>query len=186
MLAWLERNPFLVIALVGFALLTALIARDLLPSRDQPVLILHESGLEPGTPIRVHVAGAVAAPGVYGLEAGDRVEDALAAAGGATAGADLDEINLARRLRDGEQIVVEGPDAVAAPVLPPGEKLDLNVATREQLDALPGIGEAYSGRIVDSRFVDGPFASVDDLLERNLLPARTLEGIRSMVTVVLP
>jgi competence protein ComEA len=188
MLAWLERNPFLVIALAGLLLLAGLAARDGLRSREEPVLILREGALEPGTPIRVHVAGAVASPGVYALVGGDRVEDAVAAAGGATAGADMDAINLARRLRDGEQILIEGPEAPAVPaaVLTPGQPLDLNAATLEQLDALPGIGEAYSRRIVDSRTVDGPFASVDEVLERGLVPARTLEGIRAMVTVSTP
>ena len=184
--AWLERNPFLVIALAGFLLLAGLAIGDALQTSEQPVLVLQDSALQPGTPIRVHVAGAVAAPGVYALTAGDRVEDAVSAAGGATAGADLDAINLARRLRDGEQIRIEGPDAPAAPVLLPGEKLDLNAATEEQLMALPGIGEAYSRRIVNSRAVDGPFTSVDEVLERGLVPERTLEGIRAMVTVSAP
>jgi competence protein ComEA len=186
MLAWLERNPFLVIALAGLVLVSGLMARDFMPARETPVLVLHEDGLTPGAPIRVHVAGAVVAPGVYELTAGDRVEDAVAAAGGAVEGADLDAINLARHVRDGEQILVEGPDAPVAVKLTPGEPLDLNLATQEQLDALPGIGEAYSRRIVDSREADGPFASVDDVLARGLLPQRTFDGIRAMVTVSSP
>jgi competence protein ComEA len=186
MIAWLERNPFLVVAFVGGLLLFTLAAGDVLHSKPEPVLVLREGVDESGLPIRVHVAGAVAAPGVYTLVTGDRVEDALAAAGGALDGADLDAINLARRLRDGEQIVIEGPAVAAIPILTPGEPLDLNVATQEQLDALPGIGEAYSQRIVHSRLVDGPFATVDDVLTRGLLPVRTLEGIRSMVTVSAP
>jgi competence protein ComEA len=167
-------------------LLAGLAARDVLHSDPVPVLLLHDGALEPGAPIRVHVAGAVVVPGVYGLTMGDRVEDALSAAGGAIEGADLDAINLARRLRDGEQIFVAGQELPAAPVLTPGEPLDLNLATQEQLIALPGIGEAYSRRIVDSRAVDGPFGSVDDVLERGLMPARTLEGIRAMVVVSTP
>jgi len=186
MLAWLERNPFLVIALAGVLLLSGLAGRDALSSEDSPVLVLREGALAAGTPIRVHVAGAVVAPGVYDLASGDRVEDAVAAAGGAIAGADLDALNLARRLRDGEQILIEGPDGPASVVLSAGEPLDLNLATQEQLIALPGIGEAYSRRIVDSRAVDGPFASVDEVLERGLVPERTLEGIRAMVTVSTP
>ncbi len=186
MLAWLERNPFLVVALSGLVLLSGLAARDVLRPHDAPVVVLHEDALAPGTAIRVHVAGAVAAPGVYELASGDRVEDAVAAAGGANDGADLEAINLARHLRDGEQVLIEGPDAPATVVLTPGEPLDLNVATPEQLDALPGIGEAYSRRIVDSRAVDGPFASVEDVLARGLVPQRTFDGIRAMVTVSAP
>lgn len=186
MLAWLERNPFLVIALAGVALLSGLAVRGVLRSQDTPVLVVRESALEPGTPIRVHVAGAVVAPGVYELAVGDRVEDALRAAGGPAQGADLTAINLARKLRDGEQVLVAGPEAAAQPVtlLDTAQPLDLNAATQEQLDALPGIGEAYSQRIVHSRLVDGPFETVDDVLERGLVPARTFEGIREMVTVL--
>ena len=186
MLAWLERNPFVIVALAGVLLLAGLAARDVLPSEREPVLLLSDGALEPGTPIRIHVAGAVVAPGVYELAAGDRVEDALSAAGGAVPGADLDAINLARGLRDGEQILIEGPEPSAEVVLTPGEPLDLNLATQEQLIALPGIGEAYSRRIVDSRAVDGPFSSVDEVLERGLIPARTLDGIRAIVTVSAP
>jgi competence protein ComEA len=186
MLAWLERNPFLVLALCGAIVLSGAVAREVLRPQSAPVLVLHGDTVEPGAPIRVHVAGGVVAPGVYVMAAGDRVDDAVAAAGGALQGANLDAVNLARRLRDGEQVFIEPPPAPRAAVLIPGELFDLNAATREQLDALPGIGEAYSRRIVDSRTVDGPFASVDDVLARGLLPARTLEGIRTMVTVSPP
>jgi competence protein ComEA len=185
MLAWLERNPFLVIALAGFLLLAGLLVRGVLQAGGEPVLVIRDGGPQPGAPIRVHVAGAVVAPGVYALVAGDRVEDALAAAGGATPGAALESINLARRLRDGEQVLIEGPGAQAAPLMPDG-RLDLNAATREQLMALPGIGEAYSQRIVDSRAVDGPFASVDDLLARDLVPVSTFDGIKALISVSTP
>jgi competence protein ComEA len=202
MTAWAGRNPFVLFVVAGTLLIGGLVVRDFLRPSEAPVLVLQEDALAPGTPIKVHVAGAVASPGVYDLVSGDRVDDALAAAGGAVEGADLESINLARHLRDGEQILIEGPAASSeregAPGtestgssgaevgLTPGVPLDLNTATREQLDALPGIGEAYSLRIVNSRLVDGPFASVDDMLARNLLPARTLEGIRAMVTVSTP
>jgi competence protein ComEA len=137
----------------------------------------------------VHVAGAVAAPGLYELPSGARVQDAVVAAGGALPEAELDEVNLARRLRDGEQISVPGLSAeVAAAVatLAPGEKLDINEATMAELDQLPGIGEAYSRRIVDSRIVDGPYEAVDDLLARRVLPEATLDNIRHLLTVSAP
>jgi len=137
----------------------------------------------------VHVAGAVARPGLYELPPGARVADAIERAGGGLPDADIDAVNLARRLRDGEKIDVPGPSAEAATAvatLAPGEKLDLNAATMDELDLLPGIGEAYSRRIVDSRVVDGPFEAVDDLLTRRVLPAATLDGIRNYVTVAAP
>ncbi len=137
----------------------------------------------------VQVAGAVADPGLYELPPDARVQDAIVAAGGGLPEADVASINLARRLRDGERISVPGPTsevAAAVATLAPGEKLDLNAATMEQLDKLPGIGEAYSRRIVDSRVVDGPYEAVDDLLTRRVLPASALDDIRDFVTVSAP
>jgi competence protein ComEA len=118
------------------------------------------------------------------------VEDALGAAGGASAGARLDEINLARYLRDGEQIVVPGA-AVASRSLPASApssvgQVDINTATQAELMALPGIGAAYSRRIIDSRLVDGPFTDIEELLARRVLPASTLDGIRELITVSSP
>jgi competence protein ComEA len=95
-------------------------------------------------------------------------------------------VNLARRVRDGERITVPSGARAAsnAPAtLAPGQTLDLNQATQAQLDGLPGIGEAYSRRIVDSRTVDGPYASVDDLVSRRVLPESTLAAIRDYLTV---
>ena len=191
MLAWLERNQFLALALAGLVLLAALGARELVRSGPPPALVFHDGdGVTPGAPILVHVAGAVTSPGVYTLQGGDRVEDAVAAAGGALPGASLDEINLARRVRDGEQILVPagsraGP-ASAPATLGPGETIDLNVATADQLDELPGIGTAYAQRIIDSRLVDGPFESVDDLRSRNLLPASVFEKISGFLITSQP
>jgi competence protein ComEA len=157
-LAWLERHQFLVLAAAVLLLLGGLLLRDI--SKDSPpALVISDAALADSDSVVVHVAGAVGAPGVYGLPAGARVQDAVLAAGGATAGADLDSVNLARRVRDGERITVPSGARAAsnAPAtLAPGQTLDLNQATQAQLDGLPGIGEAYSRRIVDSRTVDGP------------------------------
>jgi competence protein ComEA len=117
------------------------------------------------------------------------VRDAIEAAGGAIDAAATEELNLARRLRDGERIEVSGEAAEVAAALAtmaPGEKLDINSATMEQLDRLPGIGEAYSRRIVDSRLADGPYQTVDDLVTRRVIPAATLDEIRDMVSVSAP
>ncbi len=134
----------------------------------------------------VYVTGAVASPGVYTLRDGDRVEQAVAAAGGFAGDADPERINLARRLRDEDQVTVPrlgqpapAVDEAAGATAP----LDLNLATADQLEALPGIGEVYAARIVESRASDGPFGSPDDLVARKLVPASTLERIRPYVTV---
>jgi len=140
----------------------------------------------------VHVAGAVAAPGVYELRAGDRVADAIAAAGGAIAGADPDALNLAAPLLDGDRVAVPEHGAV-----PPGGgvthaagesevaagPVNLNSATVGELDELPGVGPATAAAIVAHRQANGPFASVDDLESvRGIGPAK-IEGLRELVTV---
>jgi competence protein ComEA len=186
-LAWLERNQFLVLGLTGLLLLAGLLLRDL--TKDAPpALVLHEAEQTEGAVV-VHVAGAVAAPGLYELPAGARVQDALIAAGGAMPEAEVDAINLARRLRDGERVMVPAVSAEVAgavATLAPGEKLDLNDATVEQLDRLPGIGEVYSQGIADSRVVDGPYMTIEDLRTRNVIPPATFEQIKDHVTVTAP
>jgi len=118
----------------------------------------------------VDVAGAVRRPGLYRLRAGSRVDDAIAAAGGPKAKAQLDTVNLAAPVVDGEQIVVPGRGAggVAAASPPtagssPSAPLDLNSATLEQLESLPGIGPVTAQKILDYREQHGAFHSVDEL-----------------------
>jgi competence protein ComEA len=142
------------------------------------------------TTVLAHAAGAVTNPGVYSLPPGARVQDLLRAAGGAAPGADLDRINLAAPVADGSQVYVpkqgeavpSGAGGGAGATTPAGP-LDLNTATLEQLDALPGVGPATAQAILDQRDKVGRFASVDDLLDvRGIGPAK-LEGLRDLVTV---
>jgi competence protein ComEA len=118
----------------------------------------------------IDVAGAVRRPGLYRLRSGSRIDDAIAAAGGATAKAQLDTVNLAAPIADGEQVVVPGrgaggaaaaspPAAGSAPSAP----LDLNSATLEQLEGLPGIGPVTAQKILDYRQQHGAFHSVAEL-----------------------
>lgn len=140
-----------------------------------------------GPTVVVDVVGAVVAPGVMRLPAGSRVVDALAAAGGATADADLARLNLARVLADGEQVVVPRPGdpeqtaqaegSGAATVS--GGLVDLNTASPAELDELPGVGPVLAQRIVDRR----PFASVDELDEVSGVGPTLLERLRPLVTV---
>jgi competence protein ComEA len=114
----------------------------------------------------VDVAGAVRRPGLYRLEPGARVADAVAAAGGATRRANVDAVNLAAPLADGLQVVVppRGAASAAAGGTPsPAAPVDLNSASVEQLDALPGIGPSTAQKIVDFRQAHGAFHSVDEL-----------------------
>lgn len=137
----------------------------------------------------VHVVGAVRAPGVVQLPAGARVADAIAAAGGVADGADLARINLAARVTDGERIAVPlvgeplpaGTGTGAAEET--GGPIDLNAATADQLEELPGIGPALAAAIVSERERMGGFRSVDDLQRvRGIGPAR-FEQLRELVTV---
>jgi competence protein ComEA len=118
----------------------------------------------------VDVAGAVRHAGLYRLRSGSRIDDAIAAAGGPTAKAQLDSVNLAAPIADGEQIVVPGRGAAgsvgASPPAAgssPSSPLDLNSATLEQLESLPGIGPVTAQKIVDYRQAHGAFHSVAEL-----------------------
>lgn len=144
----------------------------------------------------VHVSGAVAAPGVVRLPGEARVDDALRAAGGPTDEADLSALNLARPLADGEQIHVPVPGEAPRPQsvgssapagqaadAPDGAPIDLNTADATALEELPGVGPAIARRILEHREKNGPFASVDALLEVSGIGPATLEEIRGRVTV---
>ncbi|HET7567563.1 MAG TPA: ComEA family DNA-binding protein [Gaiellaceae bacterium] len=124
----------------------------------------------PAAPVLVvDVAGAVRRPGLYRLREGERIADAVAAAGGATAKAAVDLVNLAAPLADGEQVVVPSAAGGAVAASPPAAgaspaaPLDLNTATLEQLDSLPGVGPSTAQKIVDYRQAHGPFHSVEEL-----------------------
>ena len=137
----------------------------------------------------VHVAGLVAAPGVFELPLGSRVVDALEAAGGANVGVDLSLLNLARVLVDGEQIAVGVPAAPdgagAGPTGAPsaGEPVDLNRATEAELDALPGVGPVLAGRIVAWREEHGAFSAVEELLEVSGIGTATFAELAPLVRV---
>jgi competence protein ComEA len=134
--------------------------------------------------IIVDVAGLVARPGVVTLPTGSRVIDALRAAGGARAGVDLSSLNLARVLVDGEQVAVGVPPAPGPP--DPGGApgpLDLNTASAEDLDGLPGIGPVLADRIVAWRDEHGRFSSVDELLVVPGIGPSILTNIGSLVRV---
>ena len=152
-------------------------------------------------PVVVFVTGAVTAPGVYSLASNARVEDAVSAAGGMATDADIDAVNLAAFVSDGTRIYVPRIGVpVPAVVTPsggapvgdeggepghsvPSAPIDLNTATAEMFDQLPGIGPATAAAIVAHRESSGPFATVDDLLEvRGIGPAK-LDAIRTLVTV---
>jgi competence protein ComEA len=140
--------------------------------------------------VLAHAAGAVRAPGVYTLPAGARVKDLLDAAGGPAPDADLDRLNLAAPVADGSQVYVprQGEPVPAGATngggtATPTGPLDLNTATLEQLETLPGVGPATAKAILDERAKRGRFGSVDELLDvRGIGPAK-LDAMRELVTV---
>ena len=135
----------------------------------------------------VNVAGKVANPGVYKLPIGSRVVDAINLAGNQLKGVDISDINLARVLVDGEQILVGTPPAVAAKKaaakVSASNPLDLNRATAAQLDTLPGIGPVTAQRILDYRSKVGRINSVDELKKISGLGGAKFEEIKNLLRV---
>jgi competence protein ComEA len=190
MLSWLERARW---PLFGLAALLLCISIGVLIDREffqgpQPLEIRLDGA--PAAEIQVYVAGAVAQPGVYYLQDGDRAIDALEVAGGPTADADLESVNLALRLRDEDRVLIPRLDATEAPVgvlgasqAPADERIDVNNAPTAVLETLPGIGAVRANGIVESRQVTGPFVRPEELVERGLIPQSVFEQIRELITL---
>jgi competence protein ComEA len=150
-------------------------------------------GASPGAggSVTVDIAGKVRRPGVATLPAGSRVVDALKEAGGVRGGVDLSALNLARVLVDGEQILVgrdaaPGGLAASASTAAPdasGALVNINTATTEQLDTLPGVGPVTAQKILDWRAAHGAFSSVDELLEVDGIGEKTLADLAPHVTL---
>jgi competence protein ComEA len=142
-------------------------------------------------PVVVHVAGWVRRPGVYELGQGERVIDAIEAAGGSRRGAELDALNLAAVLVDGQQVLVprkslgDGSAGSAASGGSTGGQglINLNSATAEDLETLPGIGEVLAAEIIAYREQNGPFTSVEDLLNVSGIGEQRLADVRDLVSV---
>lgn len=152
------------------------------------------------TEVVVHVVGQVARPGLVRLTGGSRVADAVQAAGGATKAADLGAVNLARAVVDGEQVIVPRPgeQVQAVPGSGPvdggagsgtgggavaGAPINLNTATLDGLDSLPGVGPVLAQRILDWRAEHGRFSSVDELREVSGIGDKLMGQLRTKVTV---
>lgn len=160
------------------------------PERSPALAPATPSASASAVPILVDVAGWVRRPGVYEFVSGARVIDAIEAAGGARPGAVLQALNLAAPLVDGTQILVpkegESPPVAAGSGSVGGVSgglVNVNTATAAELETLPGIGEVTAQAIIDYRTQNGPFSTVDELLDVTGIGDVTLENIRELVTV---
>ncbi len=136
----------------------------------------------------VNVAGKVANPGVYQLPSGARVIDAIQAAGNQLKGVDISDINLARVLVDGEQILVGGSKSISnrsvVKKISPDNPLDINRATLAQLDTLPGIGPVTAQRIIDYRIKVGRINALDELKKISGLGGSKFEEIKPLLRIL--
>ncbi len=202
--AWLDASPTEVVGLTVMVLGAVAVAAAMWwtarpvelkgPASDPGVVMSSDGVAVPvgADEVTVHVAGAVVRPGLVTVPIGGRVADAVAAAGGPAADADLDPLNLARVLVDGERLVVpvigavvEGAptEVTTTPGVRPDGRLDLNSATSVQLQALPGIGPVLAERIVAHRDANGPFTEVGQLREVTGIGERTFQGLADLVAV---
>ena len=138
-----------------------------------------------GAAILVHILGAVEHPGLYELREGDRAIDAVAAAGGFLDTADQAQLNLARFIVDGEQIIVPaiGETPAAAPGMTAQGKVNLNTADSAALETLPRVGPALAERILAWRDTNGRFTAIEELMSVSGIGDKTFEGLKGLVTV---
>lgn len=212
-LTWVkERKGLLLIAFVGIAGTVYFFFRpapaaekELLAPYEQPPAILEEGGRKEDAGsgvteekeikwIEIDVKGAVVHPGVYQMEENARVHHLLEKAGGATKEADLTKVNLAAFLQDGQVLYIprtgeEENASWSSPPAPSGggsageEVIDLNRATLEELDRLPGIGPSKAEAILKYREEHGPFKSVEELKNVSGIGEKTLEKLLPYLTV---
>jgi competence protein ComEA len=136
---------------------------------------------EPIVRVTVHVAGAVKRPGVYRLDAGSRVHEAIDAAGGPTAEADTDRVNLAAPLVDGAQVRLPEFGEISADWSDTEGPVNINSADAATLEGLPGIGPSLARAIIDERERSGPFEGVDDLDRVSGLGPVRIDALRDLV-----
>jgi competence protein ComEA len=194
---WLERHTTLVLLFVGLLVAAGVGLFALKWQPVEPIAIEPPQPTQTPGPIRVYVDGAVAQPEVYTLAPNAIVRDALAAAGGPNADADITHINLAKPLEDGAQIHVpvvgEAITAVQPSVLSqssetgagdvPMSIININTASQAELEALPGIGPSIAGRIVEYRETQGPFASIEDIMNVSGIGPAIFNKIKDYITV---
>jgi competence protein ComEA len=194
-----QYRLYIIMAVLNIAVLVGVIY---LLRRDEPrsIAIVTPAPRATATPqiIKVQVNGAVNQPGVYELTLGARLSDALERAGGARPEADLSQLNLARRLNDGEAITVparaaasDSPTTVvvttatAAPSArtTASPKVNINTASLEELQTLPRIGATLAQRIIDYRNANGPFKNIEEIKNVKGIGDALFTGIKDLITI---
>jgi competence protein ComEA len=191
----LGRNRWLLfLAIVGLVLTAVILIQARRPA-PQPMILStatpQPTQLAAPTPysVRVYVSGAVQHPDVYTLLQDSIVKDALEAAGGPTGEADLERINLALPVTDGQQVHVPRQGEDNPPVEPPsrlpaiGSKVNINTADLATLESLPGIGPSLAQRIIDYRQAHGSFERIEDIMEVSGIGEAIFEGLQDLITV---
>jgi competence protein ComEA len=198
---WLERHRGIVLTGLTLAVAAGLLllwshrprAVPIIISTPVPTATATITPIPTPAPVRVYVTGAVVRPDVYVLPAGSIIKDAVLAAGGATSEADLDRVNLAVQVQDQQQVYVPRVGEAGSPAVrsatpvpiasPVGGKVNINTASVEELDALPGVGPTIAQRIVDYRSENGPFRSIEDLMQVKGIGAATFADLKDRVTI---
>jgi competence protein ComEA len=180
--------------MAGFVLAGVLIYVSRAPSGE--TILLQPAPTK--APLAVHVVGAVPRPGLYEFAEGARVQDAIDAAGGLLASANVNSLNLAALLEDGQQLAIpygdgsaptEGagsfdlPASTEEPTLDPNvELININTATLEELNSLPGIGPTTAQKIIDYRDENGEFSVIEDIMNVSGIGPATFEDIKDLIT----
>jgi competence protein ComEA len=186
----MKKGWLIAIGVAGGLLGAGLLSLAFGPPRGAAVQLLPPPSPQP---LSVHVSGAVSSPGVYSLPAGSRVQDAIQAADGLLPDANPNSLNLAAFLEDGVKLIV--PFVVptsagitqgeASPALAPtpGFPININSASLEDLDRLPGIGPVKAQSILTYREANGPFSKIEDIIDVSGIGTATFENIKDLIIV---
>ncbi len=191
--AILRYRGYIILSLVYAVIFGGYVVYERRP-QPEPIEIVEPTAASTPTPapLQVHVTGAVRQPGVYVLPPGSRLLQAVEAAGGLADDATQEGINLAAYVRDGQQVYIPARGAAAqpesasrsiAPVTDANGLVDINTATADELESLPGIGATYAERIIAYRQEHGPFTDPAQIMEVKGIGPACYEEIKSLITV---